>query len=83
MVLRKVQKKLITQAQAGEKLTISARQVRQQLKALMARGEKALIHRLRGRDRKRKISDEKEGQIVAILCQDVYRGPARRCRANT
>lgn len=74
VVLKKAQKKLITQAQAAEELLISVRQLRRQLVALKAGGDKAVIHGLRGRPSKRKISAEKRAQIVAILSQDVYRG---------
>lgn len=74
VVLKKAQKKLITQAQAARELAISVRQVRRQLGALKARGDKAVIHRLRGQPSKRKISEDKRGQIVAILSQEVYRG---------
>ena len=74
VVLRKAQKKLITQAQAAAELGVSVRQVRRQLGALKARGDKAVIHGLRGRPSKRKISEEKRGQIVSILSQDIYHG---------
>jgi transposase len=74
VVLRKAQKRLITQVQAAEQLAVSVRQVRRQLRALKARGDKAVIHGLRGRPSKRKISEQKRGQIVAILSQEVYRG---------
>lgn len=74
VVLKKAQKRLITQAQAAEELALSVRQVRRQLRALKARGDKAVIHGLRGRPSKRKIGEDKRGQIVALLSQDVYRG---------
>lgn len=74
VVLKKAQKKLITQVQAAEELLISVRQVRRQLVAIKAEGDRAVIHRLRGRQSKRKISGERRAQIVAILSQNVYRG---------
>jgi hypothetical protein len=74
VVLKKAQKKLITQAQAARELDISARQVRRQLRALKARGDKAVLHGLRGRPSARRISRAKREQIVAILSQEVYRG---------
>ncbi len=74
VVLKRAQKRLITQAQAAQELTISVRQVRRQLRALKAKGDKAVIHGLRGRPSKRKIGEERRGQMVAILSQEVYRG---------
>src|SRR3954452_23183463 len=74
VVLRKAQKNLITQVQAGNELGVSVRQVRRQLRALKARGDKAVIHGLRGRRSKRRISEEQRVRIVPILSKDVYRG---------
>lgn len=74
VVLRKAQKKLITQREAAAELRVSVRQVRRQLIALRAQGDRSVIHRLRGRASARKISPEKRAQIVKILSQEVYRG---------
>jgi hypothetical protein len=74
VVLRKAQKNLITQVQAANELGVSVRQVRRQLRALKARGDKAVTHGLRRRRSKRRISEEQRVRTVAILSKDVYRG---------
>lgn len=74
VVLRKAQKKLITQAQAANELDVSVRHVRRQVRALKARGDKVVIHGLRGRASQRKLPEAKREQIVAILSREVYRG---------
>ncbi len=47
VVLKKVQKKLITQKQAAAELQVTERQVRRLLKRLKAEGDKAVLHALR------------------------------------
>jgi transposase len=74
VTLKKAQKKLIKQAQAAKELDISARQVRRLLRALKAHGDKAVIHGLRGRRSKRRISEEQQNKMVSILSQEVYHG---------
>jgi transposase/transposase-like protein len=74
VVLKKAQKKLITQSQAAKELDISSRQVRRLLRALKVKGDKAVIHGLCGRASQRKLSAAKREQIVSILAQEVYRG---------
>jgi transposase len=74
VVLKKALKKLIKQSQAATELGVSARQVRRLLKALKLRGDKAVIHGLRGRASPRKTGAAKGEKIVAILSQDVYAG---------
>jgi transposase len=64
VVLKKVQK------QAATELELSERHVRRLLKQLKARGDKAVIHTLRGRPSNRKLSEELRQRIVAILSQD-------------
>jgi transposase len=74
VVLRKAQKKLITQAHAANELGITTRQVKRLLRRLKAEGDKAVIHGLRGRPSYRKLSTEKREKIVRILSQEMYRG---------
>jgi transposase len=74
VVLKKAQKKLITQTQAAQELNLTVRQVRRLLKRLKKEGDAVVIHGLRGRTSKRKTSEEKHQKIVQILSQDVYRG---------
>ncbi len=57
VVLKKAQKKLITQKQAAAELEVTQRQVGRLLKALKRRGDTAVIHGLRGRVSNRKLSE--------------------------
>jgi Homeodomain-like domain len=74
VALKKAKKKLITQKQAAEELGITERQVRRQLRALKRRGDKAVVHGLRGLPSNRKISADTEQEAVAILSRPEYRG---------
>jgi transposase len=74
VVLRKAQKRLITQAQAANELDVSERQIRRMLVKLRETGDKSVIHGLRGRKSNRKLSDETRRKAVRILSQEVYRG---------
>jgi transposase len=73
VVLKKAQKKLITQKQAAGELGLTERPVRRLLKQLKARGDKAVIHALRGKPSNRKLSEPVREKILAILSQDQYR----------
>ena len=55
VALKKAKKKLITQKQAAEELGITERQVRRLLRQLKRRGDKAVVHALRGLPSNRKI----------------------------
>ena len=48
VTLRKTRKGLITRRQAAEELGLNIRQVKRLLKALKKRGDKAVVHGLRG-----------------------------------
>jgi hypothetical protein len=74
VVLKKAQKKLITQKQAATELQLTERQVRRLLKALKAEGDKAVIHGLRGRPSNRKLSEEVRQKAIAILSEPEWRG---------
>jgi len=74
VVLRKAEEKLITQAQAAREIDLTARHVRRLLKRLAKDGDAAVIHGLKGRPSKRKLSAERREKIVAILSADIYRG---------
>jgi transposase len=73
VVLKKAQKKLITQKQAAAELEVSERQVRRMLRQLKGRGDKAVIHALRGRPSNRRLSEQARQKILQILSQDDYR----------
>jgi hypothetical protein len=73
VVLKKAQKKLIGQGQAGRELGITARQVRRLLQRLKRDGDRAVIHKLRGRNSNRKTGVKIREAAVRILSQEVYR----------
>jgi hypothetical protein len=74
VALKKAKKKLITQKQAAEELGITERHVRRLLRALKRRGDKAVVHALRGLPSNRKIAADTEQAAVAILRRPVYLG---------
>src|ERR1019366_1461172 len=74
VTLKKAKKKLITQRAAAEELGVGARQLKRLLYALKKRGDKAVIHGLRGKPSKRRIDEAIEREAVKILSADVYRG---------
>ena len=73
VVLKKAQKKLITQRQAAGELQVSERQVRRLLGKLKDQGDRGLIHGLRGRSSNRKVSESDREKAVRILSQQEYR----------
>ena len=74
VALKKAKKRLITQREAAEELGITERHVRRLLGELKRRGDKAVVHALRGLPSNRKIGAEREQEAVAILSRPVYRG---------
>lgn len=74
VTLKKAKKKLITQRAAAEELGLSTRQVKRLLYAMKKRGDKAVIHGLRGKPSKRRIEESIQGEAVKILSAEVYRG---------
>jgi transposase len=74
VTLRKAKKRLITQRQAAEELGLSVRQVKRLLCALKKRGDKAVIHGLRGKPSNQRIAKTVEEEAVQILSADLYKG---------
>jgi transposase len=74
VTLRKAKKRLITQKQAAEELGLSVRQVKRLLYALKKRGDKAVIHGLRGRPSNQRIGKSVEEEAMQILSADLYKG---------
>src|SRR5512138_1791019 len=74
VVLKKAQRKLITQKQAAAELNLTERQVRRLLGKLKEAGDRAVIHGLRGRASNRRVSEETREKAIRILSQDVYKG---------
>jgi transposase len=74
VTLKKAKKRLITQREAAEELGLSVRQVKRLLRELKRRGDKAVIHGLRGKRSSRKIDERIEQEAVQILSAPVYEG---------
>ena len=74
VALKKAKKKLITQKQAAEDIGVTERQGRRLLRKLRRKGDRAVIHELRGRASNRRLPIEMEQQAIAVLSDPVYRG---------
>src|SRR4051795_9810314 len=74
VTLKKAKKKLITQREAAEELGLSVRHVKRLIHALKKHGDKAVVHRLRGKPSNRKIEEKIEQEAVKILSAPVYNG---------
>ena len=74
VALKKAKKKLITQREAAAELGITERQVRRLLHAMKRRGDKAVVHALRGLPSNRKVDVETQQKAVEILSRPVYLG---------
>src|SRR5579863_8286311 len=74
VTLKKARKNLITQREAAGELDLSIRQVQRILDALKERGDKAIVHGLRGRPSNRRIDEGIAQQAVKILSLPVYKG---------
>jgi transposase len=74
VALKKAKKKLITQKQAAEEIGVTQRQVRRLLRKLRRKGDRAVIHELRGRPSNRRLPAELEERAVAVLADPRYRG---------
>ena len=74
VALKKARKKLITQQEAAEELGLSVRQVKRLMHAMKKRGDKAVIHGLRGLPSTHKIDEQVRRKAVAILSTEDYRG---------
>jgi hypothetical protein len=74
VALKKAKKNLITQWEAAAELDLSIRQVQRLLDGLRQRGDKAVIHGLRGKPSNRKIEEQVEREAVQILSSPLYEG---------
>ena len=74
VALKKAKKKLITQREAAAELGLSIRQVKRLLYALKKRGDKAVVHGLRGKPSNRRIEEDVELKAVKVLSMPVYAG---------
>ena len=74
VVLKKAQKKLITQKQAASELQLTERHVRRLLKRLAVEGDKAVLHALRGRVSNRKLSEQVRQKALTIIALPEWKG---------
>ena len=74
VALKKAKKKLIRQHEAAKELGVSIRQVQRLLEGLKERGDKAVVHGLRGKPSNRRIEERIEKRAVTILSAPVYEG---------
>jgi transposase len=74
VALKKAKKGVITQRQAAEEIGQTERHIRRLLKQVKAKGDKALVHALRGRRSNRKVDEKVERAAVEILSREVYAG---------
>jgi len=74
VALQKARKKLITQHQAAEELGISVRQVKRLLYRLRKKGDRAVVHGLRGKPSNRRIEEQIQQEAIKILSAPEYQG---------
>src|ERR1700733_7049647 len=74
VALKKAKKKLITQRQAAEEIGVTERQGGGLLRKVRGKGDRAVIHELRGRPSNRKLTEELEQRAITVLSDPVYRG---------
>jgi transposase len=74
VALKKARKGLITQRQAAEEIGQTERHVRRLLNRLKSKGDRAVVHGLRGRASNRKLDEKVKQKALEILGRDVYRG---------
>jgi transposase len=74
VTLRKTKKGLITRGQAAEELGLNIRQVKRLVKALKKRGDKVVVHGLRGKPSNQRIAQTVEAEAIRILSGDLYQG---------
>jgi hypothetical protein len=74
VTLRKAKKRLITQAETATELGVSVRHVKRLLKALKKRGDKAVIHGLRGKPSPHRLPEATKQEAIRILSEPVYAG---------
>ncbi len=74
VTLKKAKKRLITQREAALELGLTIRQVKRLLKALKRRGDKVVIHGLRGRPSPRRLATSTKQKAIEVLSEPVYAG---------
>jgi hypothetical protein len=74
VTLKKTKKRVITQGTAADELGVSVRQVKRLLYAMKKRGDKAVVHGLKGLASNRRVDPQIEAEVVRILSLPVYQG---------
>ncbi len=74
VTVKAVKKKQMKERDAAKALQVSVRQVQRLVRGLKTRGDKVVVHGLRGVASKRRIAAEIERQAVQILSGETYRG---------
>jgi hypothetical protein len=64
----------LRQREAAKRLGLSVRQVKRLCRRIKRRGDRGVIHALRGRRSNRRIDPRIQGKALALLAKDVYRG---------
>ena len=72
VTLKKAKKKLITQREAAEELGLSVRQVKRLIYGLKKRGDKAVVHGLRGKPSNQQDPEERSNRRRCRSCQRTY-----------
>src|ERR1700685_3330418 len=74
VALKKAKKGVITQRQAAEEIGQTERHIRRLLTPVKAKGDKAVVHALRGRRSNRKLDEKVERTALEILSREFYAG---------
>src|SRR5262245_11538167 len=74
VTLKKTRQKKITQEEAAQELEVTARHVRRLLSALQEKGDKSVIHGLKGQVSNYRIAEATKEKAMDILSQPVYQG---------
>lgn len=74
VTLKKAKQKKITQVEAAKELDVWPRHVGRLLAALKQKGDKAIIHGLKGKRSNRAICEATKERAIAILSKPVYEG---------
>ena len=74
VALKKARKGLITQREAAAEIGQSERHVRRLLVKLTREGDRAVVHRLRGRSSNRQVEAKVKQAALGILGQELYCG---------
>jgi molybdenum-dependent DNA-binding transcriptional regulator ModE len=68
-VLHEVNRRHITQGQAGRELGVSSRWVRALLQRMKQEGDRAVVHRLRGRSSNRKLPVTLKRRVLELFAE--------------